>query len=46
MMAALAVLAKENYPCSACRTPARDAWASFRGAFWALMAPVIIIGAS
>lgn len=45
MMAALAVLAKKrHYPCSACRTPARDAWESFRGAFWALMAPVIIIG--
>ena len=45
MMIALAILAKRrNYPCSACRAPRSDLWASFKGAFWALMAPVIIIG--
>lgn len=45
MMIALAILAKRrNYPCSACRAPRSDLWSSFKGAFWALMAPVIIIG--
>ena len=45
MMVALAVIAKHrHYPCSACRAPRKDIWESFKGAFWPLMAPVIIIG--
>ncbi len=45
MMVSLAVLAKRRgYPQSACMPPAREIWAAFLGAFWPLMAPVIIIG--
>lgn len=45
MMAALAVIAKrKHYPCSPCPAPRREVWESFKGAFWPLMAPVIIIG--
>lgn len=45
MMISLGILAKRrNYPCSACRAPFKDCWESFKGAFWPLLAPVIIIG--
>lgn len=45
MMAALAIIAKrKHYPCSPHPAPRREVWESFKGAFWALMAPVIIIG--
>lgn len=45
MMIALAIIAKKNkYPCSARRATASERWAAFKGAFWPLMAPVVIIG--
>jgi tripartite ATP-independent transporter DctM subunit len=45
MMIALAVCAiKFHYPTSPTWAPWSELWASFKDAFWALMAPVIIIG--
>ena len=45
LMVALAVIAKRhNYPQSKHMAPMSEVWGSFVGAFWPLMAPVIIIG--
>ncbi|MDR3298564.1 MAG: TRAP transporter large permease [Candidatus Accumulibacter sp.] len=45
MMISLAVLAKKyNYPTSPRMAPWGELWRTFKGAFWALLAPVIIIG--
>ncbi len=45
MMLSLAILAKKrNYPRSPQRAAASACWQAFKGAFWPLMAPVIIIG--
>ncbi len=45
MMLSLAIIAKrKGYPQSPHRAPLREMWSSFVGAFWPLMAPVIIIG--
>lgn len=45
MMIALAILAKKNnYPRAESRALRSERWDAFKGAFWPLMAPVIIIG--
>ena len=45
MMIALAVLAKKHgYPTSPRMAPYGELWRTFKEAFWALLAPVIIIG--
>ncbi|MCC8189916.1 MAG: TRAP transporter large permease [Planctomycetes bacterium] len=45
IMVALAVIAKRRgYPVSPRMAPLREMWSAFTGAFWPLLAPVIIIG--
>jgi tripartite ATP-independent transporter DctM subunit len=44
MMISLALLAKKyGYPTAARMAPGREIWRTFKAAFWALLAPVIII---
>ena len=44
MMISLALLAKKyGYPTAPRMAPAREIWRTFKSAFWALLAPVIII---
>jgi tripartite ATP-independent transporter DctM subunit len=45
LMMALAIMAKRyHYPTAPCMASLGELWASFRSAFWCLLAPVIIIG--
>ena len=45
MMIALSILAKRrNYPCDPHKASIRERFSAFNGAFWPLMAPIIIIG--